>query len=103
MMSIHSVLKTAFQESYFHFCIVEADTSKFSQLLQPQTVTTGNKKKKKTTFYELRYDIILSLGLTEYKAQIAWIENVSFMAISTSDLIAENDKGKEVRYVTISE
>lgn len=62
--------------SYFKLCVVEADTSRLSQLLRPQTVTIGKKKnKRKTTFFELKYDIILSLGLTEHKAQIAWIEN----------------------------
>ena len=38
----------------------------------------GKKKKKNIkTFYELNYDIVLSFGLTELKAQIAWQENVS--------------------------
>lgn len=96
-------LNMASQASYFKLCVVEADTSRLSQLLRPQTITIGKKKnKRKTTFFELKYDIILSLGLTEHKAQIAWIENVSFIAVSPSDLITENDQGQEVRYVTIT-
>ena len=97
----HSGLKMASLASYFKLCVVEADTSRLSQLLRPQTVTIGKKKnKRKTTFFELKYDIILSLGLTEHKAQIAWIENVSFIAVSPSDLLTKNDQGQEVRYVT---
>ena len=102
--SPHSGLKIASQASYFKLCVVEADTSRLSQLLRPQTVTIGKKKnKRKTTFFELKYDIILSLGLTEHKAQIAWIENVCFIAISPSDLITENDQGQEKRYVAITQ
>ncbi|KAF8627755.1 hypothetical protein AX17_006121 [Amanita inopinata Kibby_2008] len=62
--------------SYFKLCVVEADTTRLSHLLQPQHNVTGKKKKKKVnTFYELKYDIIMSFGLTELKAQIVWLEN----------------------------
>ena len=30
------------------------------------------------TYYTLNFDVILLFGLTELKAQIAWIENVGF-------------------------
>ena len=103
MASIHSGLRTRSQASHVRLCVVEADTSRLSRLLRPLTVTTGKKKnKRRTTSYELKYDIILSLGLTEYKAQIAWIKNVSFMAASSSDMITENDQGQEVRHVAIT-
>ncbi|KAF8632437.1 hypothetical protein AX15_001880 [Amanita polypyramis BW_CC] len=62
------------KDSYFKHCVVEADTTRLSELLEPQYPSTG-KRKSKRVFYELKYDIILSFGLTELKAQIAWIEN----------------------------
>lgn len=33
-------------------------------------------KDRRTTFYRIEYDVILSFGLTELKAQLAWKENV---------------------------
>lgn len=67
------------QGSYSKLCVVEADTTRLSRLLKPQQSVIGRKKNKRiTTFFELNYDIILSFGLTELKAQIAWMENVSF-------------------------
>ncbi|KAF8345176.1 hypothetical protein F5887DRAFT_218796 [Amanita rubescens] len=64
------------KDSYFKLCVVEANTTRLSQLLEPQQITTGKRKNKRTTFfYELKYDIILSLGLTVNKAEIAWKEN----------------------------
>ena len=35
------------------------------------------KVKGKGTFYPVKYRIILSFGMTELKAQVAWMENVS--------------------------
>ncbi|KAK2462920.1 hypothetical protein APHAL10511_005118 [Amanita phalloides] len=63
-------------DCYYKLCTVEADTTKLSHLLQPQRSVTGKKKNRLiTTYFELRYDIVLSLGMTELKAEIAWIEN----------------------------
>jgi len=63
------------KDSYSRLCYVEADTTRLSRNLQPQQMRTGRKKKNIKIFYELNYDIVLSFGLTELKAQIAWLEN----------------------------
>jgi hypothetical protein len=50
---------------------IKADLSKAIDQLQPL------KRKKKQTYYKLGYDIIITFGSTEFKAQFAWKENVS--------------------------
>jgi hypothetical protein len=35
-----------------------------------------------TRYYDVDFDIIIQFGLTEFKAQIAWIENVGFFSIT---------------------
>jgi len=55
---------------YSILCYVEGDTSK-APLRKKCSKSTG------AVHYSLDYDIILSLGLTEFKAYIAWQENVS--------------------------
>ncbi|KAM6502892.1 hypothetical protein JOM56_002869 [Amanita muscaria] len=62
------------KDSYFKLGVVEADTTRLSRLLPPQI---RGKKKNRTVFYEMHYDIVLSFGLPELKAQIAWQEDVS--------------------------
>jgi len=49
-------------------CQVEADTSLVS-------VSPKLSRNQRSTYYEIEFDIILSLGLTELKAQVSWIEN----------------------------
>ncbi|KDR69801.1 hypothetical protein GALMADRAFT_145198 [Galerina marginata CBS 339.88] len=49
-------------------CRVEGDTSLV-------VVSPKVSRNRISTYYEIEFDIILSLGLTELKAQIAWIEN----------------------------
>ena len=49
-------------------CVVYADTSK---------VTRTPKYGPEGVYYEQAFEIILLCGLTELKAQISWIENVS--------------------------
>lgn len=61
--------------STVHFtdlCEVTADVTKVKNLIEPQYNRHGSK------YYSLTYDIVLLFGLTELKAQIAWIENVGF-------------------------
>src|SRR6266576_791532 len=95
-------LKMASQDSYFKLCVVEANTTRLGQLLEPQRATIGKGKKKRTTFfYELKYDIILSLGLTVYKAEIAWKENVGFIPVRVYTSSLRMNQGREVRYVTL--
>ena len=51
-------------------CEVTADMTKLKSSTKPQTNNHG------VRYYTLTYDIILLFGLTELKAQIAWMENV---------------------------
>ncbi|KAJ7113113.1 hypothetical protein C8R44DRAFT_984923 [Mycena epipterygia] len=55
-------------DRYSVLCTVRADTSQIAQSLKRQTGSLG-------LYYCLEIDIVLSFGLTELKAQIAWTEN----------------------------
>ncbi|KAJ7841610.1 hypothetical protein B0H14DRAFT_3457380 [Mycena olivaceomarginata] len=50
-------------------CRIEANTSGLTKY------PTYRPKVPNSTYYELKFDVILSFGLTELKAQIAWVEN----------------------------
>jgi len=53
-------------------CTIEMD---FSHLkLEPRYRYEGGRIV--STYYQLDYSIVMSFGLTELKAQIAWMENV---------------------------
>ena len=54
---------------YSTLCVVKADTTELCKSLRPQV--------EAATFYEINYEVVLSLGLTELKAHICWRENVS--------------------------
>lgn len=54
---------------YSTLCHVKADTAKLCSSLEPQVGLTA--------YYEIVFDVVLSLGLTELKAHICWVENVS--------------------------
>lgn len=58
---------------YHTLCYVEADTSVLCRSLTPQLMPN---KKTPLPYYEIKFDIVLSFGLTEFKAHIAWMENV---------------------------
>jgi len=59
-------------------CIVSADFSEMKESIGPQTNwKTGER------YYECRFDIVLLFGLTELKAQVAWMENVGCTFLST--------------------
>lgn len=58
-------------DMYSTLCHIEADTSALAMKLKAQT-RRGSRK----TYYQMDYDIVLSFGLTELKAQISWKENV---------------------------
>ncbi|KAG6918259.1 hypothetical protein DXG01_015633 [Tephrocybe rancida] len=58
-------------EMYSTLCTIEADTSKLSETLQ----LVHAEGKASTAYFRMEYDIVLSFGLTELKAQIAWVEN----------------------------
>ncbi|KAF9465198.1 hypothetical protein BDZ94DRAFT_415086 [Collybia nuda] len=55
---------------YSTLCHIEADTSILASRLKPQP-----RRKGRQTYYRIEYDIILSFGLTELKAQICWKES----------------------------
>ncbi|KAF9465196.1 hypothetical protein BDZ94DRAFT_1307345 [Collybia nuda] len=54
-------------ELYSTLCHVEADTTALSM-----TLTTQKKPNSRQIYYQLDYQVILSFGLTELKAQICW-------------------------------
>ncbi|KAJ7511445.1 hypothetical protein B0H11DRAFT_1955126 [Mycena galericulata] len=56
-------------ECYQVICKIEADTSRLTKY------PTRRRGVPNSDFFELRFDVILSFGLTELKAQIAWLEN----------------------------
>ncbi|KAJ7214941.1 hypothetical protein GGX14DRAFT_609817, partial [Mycena pura] len=56
-------------DNYGVLCTVRADTSKIAKTLKPRHGQRG-------VYYDLQIDVVLSFGLTELKAQIAWVENV---------------------------
>lgn len=59
-------------------CIVKADTSSVKASVNKST--TG------VTYYRIRFDVILLFGLTELKAQIAYLEDVRRISYSLSSL-----------------
>lgn len=68
-LSRHRVPTTSTTEQFSTLCTVFADT-------------TNVKKEKKTrangsAYFRLDFQIVLLCGLTEFKAQISWVENVS--------------------------
>ncbi|CAA7260294.1 unnamed protein product [Cyclocybe aegerita] len=56
------------EDSYHSLCRIEADVSNHQAPLKYSPESD-------TFYYEVHFDIILSLGLTEFKASIAWKEN----------------------------
>ena len=59
---------------YSTLCYVHADTSQIAKTLKP---VQSQRFADTSLFFRMDFDIILSFGLTEFKAQIAWRENVS--------------------------
>ncbi|KAJ7578257.1 hypothetical protein C8J56DRAFT_1031126 [Mycena floridula] len=55
---------------YSVLCAIEADTSVINNTLKPRSSRRG-----KPPHYRIDFDIILSFGLTELKAQICWKED----------------------------
>ncbi|KAF8815528.1 hypothetical protein BYT27DRAFT_7249056 [Phlegmacium glaucopus] len=52
---------------YSTLCYIKADTTKLCESLKPQVGLT--------TYYEMSFDVVLSLGLTELKAYVCWMED----------------------------
>ncbi|KAK7472143.1 hypothetical protein VKT23_000265 [Stygiomarasmius scandens] len=55
-------------DNYIALCRIKADTTPFITTAR-RTLSNGQ------VYYQLNYSIILSFGLTELKAQYAWVEN----------------------------
>ncbi|KAJ6528778.1 hypothetical protein DFH09DRAFT_1327598 [Mycena vulgaris] len=53
---------------YSVLCTIRADTSQAAKTLKRREGARG-------VYYRLDTDVVLSFGLTELKAQIAWLEN----------------------------
>jgi len=54
---------------YSTLCRVKADTTEICKSLKPQVGAA--------TYYEIDFEVVLALGLTELKAYMSWVENVS--------------------------
>ncbi|KAK0196216.1 hypothetical protein F5146DRAFT_319918 [Armillaria mellea] len=57
-------------------CTVQADTSGISQDLAVETGRGGQR------YYSIKFDVVLLFGLTELKAQLQWVEDVSHLLMS---------------------
>lgn len=80
-------------------CTVIADTSQIGRTLRPQRGLMG------IPFYSREFSIVLLFGLTELKAQLCWMEDVSphFTRVphfSFSDHDTAFEQGEEKRYRT---
>ena len=54
---------------YSTLCVVKGDTTELCKSLRPHV--------EAATYYEMNFEVVLALGLTELKAHISWEENVS--------------------------
>ncbi|KAK0212140.1 hypothetical protein DFS33DRAFT_1389252 [Desarmillaria ectypa] len=57
------------KDDYSVYCFVTADTSIVAKSLEPQRCPDG------TYYYLLSFDVVMLFGMTELKAQLAWIED----------------------------
>jgi len=57
-------------------CTVTADTCQTAKILKPLRGVDGKQ------YYRFNYDVVLLFGLTELKAQISWMEDVSLISIT---------------------
>jgi hypothetical protein len=70
---------------YSTLCAVQADTSLLSASLEPRWTRLEEViGLPRSQYYRMEFDIILSFGLTELKAQVCWEENVSMLVHSES-------------------
>jgi len=81
-------------EMYSTLCTIQADTSLLSASLRPRRTRLSS-----ISFYLMKFDIILSFGLTELKAQVCWEENVSVLVqfSSLSYIFVNEGSGEKVR------
>ena len=60
--------------NYTELCTIEVDLSHLALPPLPKYSGKGN-------FYQVDCDLVLSFGLTEFKAAIAWKENVGLLMV----------------------
>ncbi|PPQ91319.1 hypothetical protein CVT25_006568 [Psilocybe cyanescens] len=70
---------------YSTLCLVTADTSKLP--MHPHFRCNS-----KSVYYQVLYDIILSFGLTELKAQIAWKDINGIEQRSPAEVVYDPDE-----------
>ncbi len=58
-------------DKYSILCRITADTSVAAKSLKAQRCSDG------TSYYRLNLSVIMLFGMTELKAQLAWVEDVS--------------------------
>jgi hypothetical protein len=61
-------------DNYTVLCTIETDLSHLPLSPQPKYSGKGN-------FYKVKYDVVLLFGLTEFKAAVAWKENVGVLMV----------------------
>ncbi|KAF7362767.1 hypothetical protein MVEN_00626400 [Mycena venus] len=66
-------------------CTIQADTSRLTKYPNYRRGASASIVPN-SMFYELKFDVVLSFGLTELKAQIAWMENASHFIFIFSPL-----------------
>ena len=79
-------------ELFSPLCTVKADTSMMAKALVPKYGLRGER------YYRQDFSVVLLFGLTELKAQISWIEDVSLIIVYLchilTTLIREKKRGK---------
>jgi hypothetical protein len=69
---LHKSLNNRPKGMYSKLCTIMTDTSEIQHVIRRCVRQDGQ------TYYVMDYDIVLSFGLTELTAQVAWKENVRF-------------------------
>lgn len=76
LISIRSNYDHCLAEMFSTLCTVVADTSKVAKTLPAKRGVNGAR------YYRQDFKVILLFGLTELKAQISWVEDVSQIAVT---------------------
>ena len=82
---------TRIQACFTKMCTIVANTSKLVHSLQPEVAPDGG------VYYELDCEVILLFGLTEFKAQISWMDKVRLVLVSSKLYRLHTVQGVEKR------
>ncbi len=66
-------------ETFSTLCIVQADLSLLSGSAEPKVGTNGKQ------YWTIVFSVEIHFGLTEFKARIKWVDNVSCISRVTSN------------------